>query len=152
MENEKTEFNVPERLQFNDWEKYVTSRFKSQWNGVDNSVKRFEPETSGISKTIPDQSMSVQEIMRRFAQGLPLGGEKVPIYDGDEEYLPDPKTLDISEIEDMKIANRNEIANKKQRLADLDAERKKVKSELGEQQKKAFEKSDKKPEQSEEKH
>ena len=53
------------------------------------------------SKTIPDQTLSIPELIKRYASGLPLGGAKVPIYDEDPEndYLNGTnwKTLDLSE-------------------------------------------------------
>lgn len=52
------------------------------------------------SKTIPDQTMSIKELMDRYARGLPLSGtNRVPIYDGDDDILQgvNPATLDISE-------------------------------------------------------
>lgn len=73
------------------------------------------------SMTVPDQSMSVQEIMQRYAQGLPLMGERVSIWqgdvgDGDEDYLPDPQHLDLAEREELErqfTEERNEIERKK---------------------------------------
>lgn len=38
--------------------------------------------------TIPDDSLSIKEILDRYARGLPLGGERVPVYNGDQ-WLPD---------------------------------------------------------------
>jgi len=56
------------------------------------------------SETIPDQAMTLSEILRRFASGLPLGGPKVELYDGGEDDIYDginPATLDMSERHDM---------------------------------------------------
>lgn len=53
------------------------------------------------SKTIPDQTMSIPELIRRYAQGLPLGAPKVALYDEDPETDllggRNWNTLDISE-------------------------------------------------------
>lgn len=100
-------------------------KFKTQWNGVETENKRFE-RVGTVSKTIPDQTMSVAEIMHRYAKGLPISGERVPVYHGDEEFIPDIKTLDLSEIEDMKIQAQNTIAAERKKIADLEAERKKI--------------------------
>lgn len=116
-----------EELVKNDYEKPYR-RFKSQWNG-EQSPKRYE-KVSALSQTIPDQTMSVSEIMNRYAKGLPLTGERVPIYHGDEEFVPDIKTLDLSEIEDLKIQAQNSIDENRRKLAQLDAERKKIKENL----------------------
>lgn len=92
-------------------------RFKSQWNGIEGE-NRFEPVSSKPSETIPDQSMSVDELMKRYASGLPLGGERVPIYHGEDEFLPNEKTLDLSEIEDLKIANQEKIDSMQKELSE----------------------------------
>lgn len=49
-----------------------------------NHTKDYEKNTSP-SKTIPDQTMSIPELIRRYASGLPLGGAKVPMYEDDPE-------------------------------------------------------------------
>jgi len=48
------------------------------------------------SMTIPDQTMSIREILDRYARGLPIEAGKVPIYDG-EEYTPDPQYMDLAD-------------------------------------------------------
>lgn len=56
------------------------------------------------SLTIPDQSMSVREIMIRHANGLPFQAGKVPVYEGAEDFddfLPNLATLDISERQEL---------------------------------------------------
>lgn len=60
------------------------------------------------SETIPDQSMSVEEIVRRFASGMPLnGGEPLFADDDDSEDLDSVEgynlaTLDLSELAELK--------------------------------------------------
>lgn len=53
------------------------------------------------SKTVPDQTMSIQEIMRRYAQGLPMGGQRVPIYEEDLTDMPDLQHLDLAERQEI---------------------------------------------------
>lgn len=48
------------------------------------------------SLTIPDQSYTVQELLARFASGLPMSGQKIPMYDGEEE-TNDLEKLELSE-------------------------------------------------------
>lgn len=82
--------------------------FKHHYNSTpDEGEINDEP-----SETVPDQSMSVSEIMRRFASGLPLGGEKVPLYEGDEDLLDgvNPKTLDLSEIAQIRDEFQKEVS------------------------------------------
>lgn len=82
----------------------------------------------GKSMTVPDQNMSVVEIMKRYASGRPIKGQSgVPIYDEetDQWYGVDPRSLDISERADKmrEVAGLIEAANAKQ--AELDAAAKK---------------------------
>lgn len=57
-----------------------------------------------ISQTIPDQAMSIKEILERYARGLPIEQFK-PHYDDDDvtedDYLPDPRTLDLAERQEL---------------------------------------------------
>lgn len=69
-----------------------------------NYEKNLQP-----SMTIPDQSMSVKEIMNRFARGLGYEGAKVPIYDGEDQYFPDPKTMDLADRASLAQQYREEI-------------------------------------------
>lgn len=67
-----------------------------------NSNAKYFPiigETNTMpSKTVPNQSMSVRELMIRFAAGLPLTGAKVPLYEGESEE-PDIDKMDLIERE-----------------------------------------------------
>ena len=78
-----------------------------EWPGEENTMP---------SMTIPDQAMSIPEILRRFAQGLPLGGQKVPLYD---DELP----FDSQQFQKMDLADKAEImeANKRM-MQDLQSE------------------------------
>jgi hypothetical protein len=55
-------------------------------------------------QTIPDQAMSIKEILKRFARGLPIEQFK-PNYDNDDvtadDYLPDPRTMDLAERQEF---------------------------------------------------
>lgn len=53
------------------------------------------------SMTVPDQSMTIKEIMDKYTRGIPVNAAKVPIYDEDDD-MPDLRTLDISEIADLR--------------------------------------------------
>lgn len=94
------------------------------------------------SLTIPDEAMSISELVKRFANGMPLDGGRLPQYDGEEE-MTDLERLDLSErkafieehkavIEKVKsdVAERREAAEKK-RLDDIIEER--VQKKLAEQ-------------------
>lgn len=63
------------------------------------------------SKTVPDQTMSLRELIKRFAQGLPINAAKVPLYDDDPENndLPDPSRLDLAEREELALQYADEL-------------------------------------------
>lgn len=48
------------------------------------------------SLTVPDQSMTITEIVTRYAKGLPFNNERTGIYDEDEnDVLPDFRRMDL---------------------------------------------------------
>jgi hypothetical protein len=64
----------------------------------DNFVKNYKVFTMP-SETIPDQTMSMRELLDRHARGLPVDA-KVPIWDENpdlDDILPDVRTMDLSE-------------------------------------------------------
>jgi hypothetical protein len=77
--------------------------------------KKYE-KSGGPSQTIPDQTMSIRELLRRYASGLPLGGGKEPIYEGEEGDGIDPRRLDLAERQELEIAARQELAEIEERL------------------------------------
>jgi hypothetical protein len=58
-------------------------KFRQPYDYTTHS-KDYEKNTQP-SKTIPDQTMSIPELIRRYASGLPLGGARVPMYEDDPE-------------------------------------------------------------------
>ena len=74
------------------------------------------------SLTIPDQAMSIPELIRRYASGLPLGGQRVPLYSEEPEtdFLNGRnwETLDISEQYDFMKYAKDEINDINKRIQD----------------------------------
>jgi len=68
------------------------------------------------SQTVPDQALTIREILKRYASGQPLGGGKEPIYEGEEGDGIDPRTLDLAERQELEIAARQELAEIEKRL------------------------------------
>ena len=68
------------------------------------------------SQTIPDQAMSVRELLSRYANGLPLAGSKEPIYEGEDGDGIDPRRLDLAERQELEVAARQELAEIEERL------------------------------------
>lgn len=59
------------------------------------------------SRTVPDQSMTITEIMQRFANGLPVDGQKVAMYEAEE--MPNVEKMDLSEKMDLLRSNQRVI-------------------------------------------
>lgn len=103
-QNTKEElYEVPEPIKYNftpeevDFMKKLGKpRFKSQWN-AEHFPRDYEVNTMP-SMTVPDQSLSITQIMQRYARGLPLEGVRVPIYD-EENDMPDFRRMDLAEKE-----------------------------------------------------
>lgn len=90
--------------------------FQSHYNRQNFLIGREEVNV-GPSVTIPDQTMSVQEIMKRYARGLTVMGQE-GVFNGDEQFIPDLTRMDLSEIEDLKISLAAEIGAMQQELQD----------------------------------
>lgn len=82
--------------------KFRTIMNVSEYKGEVNKQK---------SLTIPDQSMSIKEILNRYSRGLPIESFK-PIYDDvddTDDFLPDPRTLDLADRQEYAEMVREEL-------------------------------------------
>lgn len=71
----------------------------------------------GVSLTIPDHTMSIREIVTRFASGRGINASmKTPIFNGEDIDLPDLKRLDLAEVGQMLEAVRENKALLEQQL------------------------------------
>ena len=95
-------------------------KFKTQW---DRKPSKGEPG-GGISMTIPDQAMSVRDIMVRHQRGLPISA-RTPIYETEEDQY-----YDLPDLSRMELQERMEVI-------DMVKERLKMINEGIEQKKKA---------------
>lgn len=66
------------------------------------------------SMTIPDQTMSIRTILDRYSRGLPIGGRVDEYYDEDDT-LPDFRTLDLAERQELAIQYTEELNEVKSR-------------------------------------
>lgn len=89
-----------------------TPKFKNHFNSIPDQGKSIK----GPSKTIPDQSMTISEIMRRFASGLPVEGAKVSVYDGEDELLPDMAKLDLADRQELLEQTRDNVKSLQSKL------------------------------------
>lgn len=90
-------------------------KFKTPWNASEFPKDYQIPY--GISCTVPDQAMSIQQIMQRFAAGLPVDGERVPFYEGDEN-TPDEELIGFPDLTKMDLAEREQYLKDTQRQLD----------------------------------
>ena len=89
-----------------------TVRFKNPYNA---SLFAKDHEVNPLpSLTVPDQSMTVREILIRHSNGIPFQAGRVPIYDGAEDFndfLPNLASLDISERQDLYERSQRYLEN-----------------------------------------
>lgn len=79
-------------------------------------LERTESKSSQEpSETIPNEALSVKELLQRQQRGLPLLGNKVPIYQGDDNDLPDPRTLDLAELQQLREEYTSQLHDIRQR-------------------------------------
>lgn len=119
--------------------------FKTPYN-----AKNFSYEDEEVNRlpdrTVPDQSMSIAEIMRRFASGLPIGGQRVPVYNGEDDDMPDLTHLDLADRQTILEDAAAELMEIKSRLNKKEQDKRnkalerslelKVKKEIAEREKK----------------
>jgi hypothetical protein len=95
--------------------------------GVSKRQKVYKGQSNfGESKTVPDQSMTLRELLIRYAKGLPLEGQKTPIWEGEEGFDIDPQKLDLAEIEELREKAETELKEINIRVKD-EVEKKRAK-------------------------
>lgn len=92
------------------------SHYKNQMNAhlfVDKGEINTQP-----SMTIPDQSMSVEELLYRYTHGQSLGGGRTAVYDSDSEieYPANWDKLDISEKHEFFMEKTKELKDLREKL------------------------------------
>lgn len=92
--------------------------FKTNYNAWAFPV-RYETNDKP-SLTVPDQTMSVQQIVSRYQRGLPISGQKVPVYYGDDENYVDLDKMDLEEIHELIGRNRQTITQLRDKLKTRD--------------------------------
>lgn len=86
-------------------------KFKTQYNAKDYpSIGEINLKPS---MTKPDQTFTVQEILNRFAKGLPMTSGKVPMYDDPSNELAhiDISRLDLADIQRLKETINEHVRN-----------------------------------------
>lgn len=110
---------------------------KSQFNPSTLALTREHDyeKPVGPSLTVPDDSMSIREIVRRFASGLPVHGGRVGFYD-EGDPMPDISKMDLADKQEVIENAKSELEEINQRLtAHKDARNKaKIRKEYEEEQ------------------
>lgn len=92
---------------FQELSEFMTETFNNQ-----RSVLKHEPSKGEYndqpSMTIPDQTLSLSELLDKYAKGQPLA-QRIGTYDP-TNTLPDLRTLDLAELEELKNQNAAYIA------------------------------------------
>lgn len=78
----------------------------------------------GESETVPDQSMSMREILSRYARGLPVSaGMREDAYYDEDSQFPDTKGMDLAELQELRMQYSEELNQVKRRIADAAAKK-----------------------------
>lgn len=110
-------------------------KFKTPYSSMDDENPVAEI-VRGVSETVPDQSLTVREILDKFANGTldEIGNDRYYNDDVDGYDMPDLRGLDITELQQMKRDAQMDI-DEIQAMIDLHEDviqtptKKKVKSE-----------------------
>lgn len=89
-----------------------------------------KPEENNLpSMTVPDQTMSIREIMQRHVRGLSSNVSHTEIWDGEDNDLPDPRTLDLAEKQELIIQAKEEQQRIEKQLQKQEYDKKQKKLE-----------------------
>lgn len=78
----------------------------------------------GESETVPDQSMSMREIISRYARGLPVNtGMRTDAYYDEGSDFPDTTGMDLAELQELRMKYNEELNEIKRRIADTAAKK-----------------------------
>ena len=88
------------------------------------SIPKTNRKPTGVSNTVPNQSLTIAEIYRRYASGRPLSGVKAPIFDDDgeghelgfDDFLPDMTKMDLADRQALLEAAKEHMEDVKRRL------------------------------------
>lgn len=88
-----------------------------------NFIMKSGKKVSGPSMTIPDQSMSMRELLHKFSKGSPINASvREPIWVGEDGEGIDMRTLDLSEKQELIKAAEIEMNEIKERIKKAKAE------------------------------
>jgi len=131
----------------------MATKFKTQWNAEAFQAGRMEKPNEQPSNAVPNQSLTIQEIYRRYASGRPLNGIKVTDYDDDgeghelsfDDFLPNMATMDLADRQALLEAAKEHMDDVKKRLnATAEARKRQAAEKAAEQEKRLKDLEDRK--------
>lgn len=87
-----------------------TSQNFQQTEGVYNTLP---------SLTVPDQSLTLRQLLTNYTRGQELPGNQVPAFFDENEYIPDIKRMDLVDIQELMEGNAQKAAKLQKNLKDL---------------------------------
>lgn len=91
-------------------------KVRTTMNYTPKKGKKFKQ----LSMTVPDDSIPLRVLLERYTKGLPVSiAQRTPVYEGEESMLngTNPATLDLADIEQMKLQNKDYIESLNQQIA-----------------------------------
>lgn len=104
-------------------------------------VYKISTKKKGLDMTIPDQTMSLREIVEKHSRGMEINGQKTSIFDDAETASGiNPMTLDLIDLQELNIMNNEQIINLREQAKNeissrkslADAAREKEQNEIAE--------------------
>lgn len=90
----------------------ITIRSSSNFSLGDSIFDMEIPQ--GVSMTVPDQTLSLRELIDRYTRGVPVRTHQ-PVYNGDED-LPDFERLDLVDLDEARHFNKIHAQKLKEQL------------------------------------
>lgn len=120
--------------------------YQNNYNAVNTPAGGELPNEGRKHMTVPNQSMTVREMIIRFASGLPIsGGRRADLFASDE-LTPDVEKMDLIERERYydELVEKRKAATDRVTKARLQKEKEKVEKIVAERITKAKEEQDRK--------
>lgn len=109
------------------------------YSSVTAKFRKVKQTDYGISKTIPDDSLTMRQLIDRYARGLEIEGKRESFFDeeGEEAQGIDIRKLDLTELDDLKKHYEAKIKDyrEQQSKAKNEKEYKRIEAKILEQQK-----------------
>lgn len=96
-------------------------------NVYDHTVHTYVKDST--SQTVPDQTLTMRQLLDRYSRGIPIGNAKTPIYDGEDVNPVDVEHMDLADREDYFNSIKTELNELQSKAADREAKKRKAKAD-----------------------